>query len=61
MLYVKPAVRPLNAVSSSPTRLTAPPICQIGNDVSGDLICSERSTVMSMISSLSSATSQLLK
>ena len=45
MLYVNPALRPVNAVSSSPTRATAPPIYQIGNDVSGDWICSERPIV----------------
>src|SRR2546423_4500274 len=61
MLYVKPAERPLNAVSSSPTRDTAPPICQIGNDVSGDEIREQWSTVMSTISSVSAGTSQLLK
>src|SRR5215213_3960832 len=60
MLYVKPAFRPLNAVSFSPTRATAPPICQIGNDVSGEEIRSECSTVASMISSVSPGTSQLL-
>src|SRR5687768_1071283 len=61
MLYVKPVERPLNAVSSSPTRLTAPPLCQIGNEVNGEEIRNECSTVMSMMSSLNSATSQLLK
>ena len=30
MLNVCPAFRPLKAVSSSPTRDTAPPICQMG-------------------------------
>ena len=58
MLNVWPADRPLNAVSSSPTRDTAPPICQIGKLVSGDLMRIECSTVMSMTSSVSSATSQ---
>mgnify|MGYP003290245412 CR=1 FL=1 len=37
-------------ISAKAGREIAPPICQIGNDVSGDLICSERSTVMSMTS-----------
>jgi molybdopterin-dependent oxidoreductase alpha subunit len=61
MLYVWPAERPLKAVSASATLLTAPPICQIGKAVSGDLIRSECSTVMSITSSLSSATSQARK
>ena len=38
MLNVWPAPRPLKAVSSSPTRATAPPICQMGKLVSGDSI-----------------------
>ena len=37
MLKVWPAPRPLKAVSSSPTRATAPPICQMGKLVSGEL------------------------
>ena len=58
MLNVWPAWRPLKAVSSSPTRVTAPPICQIGKAVSGERMRSEWSTAMSITSSLSSATSQ---
>jgi hypothetical protein len=42
LVYVKPALRPLKAVSSSPTRATASPTWQFGNDVGGDSICSER-------------------
>ena len=60
MLYVKPAPRPLKGVSSSPTRATAPPVCQIGNDVSGDWICNGCSTLMPMTSSVSPGTPQCL-
>ena len=56
MLKVWPTVRPVKAVSSSPTRATAPPSCQIGKLVSGDWMRLACSTVMSMTSSLSSAT-----
>jgi hypothetical protein len=58
MLNVKPAPRPWNAVASSSTRAAAPPRCQMGKDVRGDAIRCECSTVMSMTSSVSSATSQ---
>jgi len=58
MLNVWPAPRPLKAVWSSSTRATAPHICQIGKVVSGERICIECSTVMSMMSFVSSAVSQ---
>jgi hypothetical protein len=57
MLKVCPALRPLNAVESSPTRATAPPIWKMGNVVREERIRIARSTVMSMMSSFSSATS----
>jgi hypothetical protein len=54
MLYVNAAFRPPNAVSSSPTRETAPPICQIGKEVRGDAIRSESSLRLLTVSRTSS-------
>ena len=58
MLKVWPPWRPVKAVSASGTRVTAPPICQIGKAVRGERMRNEWSTAMSMTSSVSSATSQ---
>ncbi len=37
MIQVNPAERPVNAVASSATRARAPPSCQIGNAVRGEV------------------------
>jgi hypothetical protein len=58
MLKVKPAPRPLKAVSSVPTRATAPPICHSPMLLSGELIRLPCSATMSITESSSSATSQ---
>ena len=52
-----PALRPLNAVSSSPTFATAPPICQRAMLEMGDVMRWPCSTTTSITSSVSSATS----